>query len=162
MQFNRSGSSYYLIPDIETDGTGAFVRLKTLNLKGYDSYNLGMLYDMSIDLPQIYAKRDKLVDRVDPPMVTNVNLEMYLSGNYTVTTERLGYDPIVEEVEAKQTDVYFLGNTSMVNTATRAIPVYCRGDQLNINIRSLDPLPAGITGYTWEGHYNNRGINRIV
>ena len=161
IQFNEASSSYYIAPLIESDTGGEFVRVNTRTLRNADTYNLGTLYTMFVELPQIYMKKDKNVDRVFPPMITNVNLELYLSGNYTVGLQRLGYEDNVQLVEAKVSDVYILGSSSLINTATKQVGVYCRGDMSNIYLSSFDPLPAGITGYTWEGHYNDRGISRI-
>nr|AKH48808.1 DNA polymerase [uncultured marine virus] len=162
LQFNEASSSFYLTPPIESDGGGEFIKILTRNLRNADAYNLGMVYTMLVELPQIYMKKDKNVDRVFPPMVTNVNLELYLSGNYTVGLQRLGYEDNIQLVEAKVSDVYILGSSSLINTATKQVGVYCRGDMSNIYLTSVDPMPAGITGYTWEGHYNNRGISRIT
>ena len=161
LQFNESSSSYYVSPPIESDAGGEYIPVNTRALRNADTYNLGTLYTMFVELPQIYMKKDKNVDRVFPPMVTNVNLELYLSGNYTVGLQRLGYEDNVQLVEAKVSDVYILGSSSLINTATKQVGVYCRGDMSNIYLSSFDPLPAGITGYTWEGHYNDRGISRI-
>ena len=162
IQFNESEASFYLAPPIESDADGEYIKILTRTIKKATSYNIGTAYEMRIELPQIYVKKDKNVDRVFAPMVTDVNLELYLSGNYTVVLQRLGYKDNVQLVEAKESDVYILNESALVNTATKNVAVYARGDQSNIYLTSFDPLPAGITGYTWEGHYNNRGIQRIV
>jgi len=162
LQFNESSSSYYVMPFIESDAGGEFIKVTTRSLRNADTYNLGTVYTMLVELPQIYMKKEKSVDRVFPPMVTNVNLELYLSGNYTVGLQRLGYEDNIQLVEAKVSDVYILGSSALINTATKQVGVYCRGDMSNIYLTSIDPMPAGITGYTWEGHYNNRGISRTT
>jgi len=162
IQFNKADATYYIAPPIESDGDGEFIRVNTIDLNDFDAYNVGILYRMYVELPQIYVKREKNVDRVNVPVVTIINLELYLSGNYDVTLKRLGYPDTTQLLEAKQTDVYLLGDTAMINTETRPISTYCRGDQAYVTISSEDPLPGGITGYSWDGHYNNRGINKIA
>ena len=161
LQFNEASSSYYVSPQVETDDDGEYIEVYTRSIKKATSYNLGTIYEMKVELPQIYMKKDKNVDRVFSPMVTNVNLELYLSGNYTVGLRRLGYEDNIQLVEAKVSDVYLLDSSGLINTATKQVGVYCRGDMSNIYMLSANPLPAGITGYTWEGHYNDRGISRI-
>ena len=161
LQFNEAASTFYLVPPIETDADGEFIKVYTRNIKKASSYNIGTIYPMKVELPQMYMKKDKNVDRVFPPMVTNINLELYLSGNYTVGLQRLGYEDNIQLVEAKVSDVYILNSPALINTATKQVGVYCRGDMSNVYLTSSDPLPAGITGYTWEGHYNDRGISRI-
>jgi len=162
LQFNEASSTFYLAPEIESDEDGEYAKVFTRTLNKVTAYNMGTAYEMRVELPQIYMKRDKMVDRVFPPMVTDVNLELYLSGNYTVVLQRLGYNDNVQLVESRVSDVYQLDSSALINTATKNVSVHCRGDQSNIYLTSFDPLPAGITGYTWEGHYNNRGIQRIV
>lgn len=161
IQFNQAGSTFYKFIDIETDANGAYIELNSRTFDGSYSYNIGMLYDMRIELPQFFIKQEKRVDRVNVPMVTNVNLELYLSGNYSVTVQRLGYDDIEQLIEAKRADVYKANASSLINTETSQVGVYCRGDLTTVTLSSNDPLPAGVTGYTWEGHYNNRGVTNL-
>lgn len=161
IQFNSADSSYYKLIDIEVDGTGPYIDVPTRSLPDSYSYNIGTLYEMRLELPQFFMKQEKRVDRVFTPMVTNVNLELYLSGNYTVTVSRLGYEDSDQLIEAKYADVYKADASSLINTETSQVGVYCRGDLATLSLTSSDPLPAGVTGYTWEGHYNNRGIANI-
>ena len=46
-----------------------------------------------------------------------------------------------------------------INTIT--VPIFSRGDIVKTTITAPDPFPSSITGYSWEGSYNNRGISAI-
>ena len=94
-------------------------------------------------------------------MVENVYLDLYLSGRYSITLKRLGYTDRTFDLEIAEADIYLGDDPSIKEVITKVIPVYARGDHSHITITATDPLPASITGYSWEGHYNTRGIQLV-
>ena len=166
IQFTKSSGTFFTASPILFDGdednpTNPHVVILDSTLKGVEAYNLGIGYNMSIELPGFYTKDEKRVDRVNIPMVETVNIELYLSGSYSVVLEKLGYEDRALYFDAKVADVYLADSSPIVETSKKELHVFSRGDHASVTINSLDPLPAGITGYTWEGHYNNRGITRL-
>ena len=163
LQFTKSSGTYFTAAPIEYDSgtTGPHIVVRDRVLQGAKAYNVGIAYLMSIDLPGFYTKDEKRIDRVNIPMVEVVNIELYLSGSYNVLLEKLGYPDQVLYFDAKVADVYLADSNPIVETSKKELPVFARGDHASVTINSLDPLPAGITGYTWQGHYNNRGITRL-
>tara|TARA_Y100001963_G_C6398341_1_gene272927 strand:- start:184 stop:474 length:291 start_codon:yes stop_codon:yes gene_type:complete len=95
-------------------------------------------------------------------MVENVYLDLYLSGRYSIVLSRLGYTDSTLDLDVQQADVYLANDPAVKDIVTRAIPVYTRGDQVGITVKSSDPLPSSITSYSWEGHYNTRGIQLLA
>ena len=91
-------------------------------------------------------------------MVENAYLDLYYSGRYEVEVDRQGYLPRTVDLDAADADLYLANAAAIDDTVSRGIPVYCRGDLVKLTIKAPDPLPASITSYRWEGHYNNRGI----
>ena len=57
-------------------------------------------------------------------------------------------------------DLYQANDAAVSSFDTREIPVFSRGDLATVTINSLDPMPAALTSYSWEGHYSTRGIAR--
>ena len=165
LQFNKSSGVFFVNQPVLFDNDETYTKPHILvdarTLKGNTSYNLGIPYLMQIELPGFYVKADKQVDRVNVPMVETVNIELYLSGSYTVTLEKLGYEDRLLTFDAKVADVYQADSNPVIETSKEEIHVFSRGDHASVTINSLDPLPAGITGYTWEGHYSTRGISKI-
>ena len=165
LQFNKAAGTYFTAEDIQFDDdalqTNPHIIVSNFTLKGVNDYNLGLAYNMRVRLPSFYAKSESKVDRVDIPMIENVNVELYLSGSYDVTLERLGYEDRTLYFTSKVADVYKLDRNPITDTSTQKVAVFCRGDHASLTIESLDPLPVGVTGYTWEGHYNNRGISSV-
>ena len=116
---------------------------------------------MAIELPTFFVKETKRVDRQNYPIVETCYLNMYLSGSYELNLQRQGYNDNVQLLESKISDVYLLNSSPVITASTKDIQVFCRGDIAHITISSSDPLPAGISGYSWTGHYNTRGISNI-
>ena len=164
LQFTRSSGTYFTAAPIEYDDeeneTGPYVNIRDRVLNKAKAYNLGIAYNMAVELPSFFAKDDKRVDRVNAPMIETVNVELYLSGSYSVILEKLGYEDRVLYYDAKVADVYKADSNPIIETSKKEVHVFSRGDHAKMTIISLDPLPAGITGYTWEGHYNTRGITK--
>lgn len=165
IQLTQAEGTFFTAEEIQFDNdttlSNPHVLIRKRSLEGAKAYNLGIAYNMSVELPGFYTKNEKSIDRVNIPMVETVNIELYLSGSYNVLLEKLGYDDRILYFDAKVSDVYIAGRNPIVETSKKELHVFSRGDHASVTINSLDPLPAGITGYTWEGHYNNRGISRL-
>lgn len=161
VQFIRSSGSYYLETEVLGSPGSQYIVLRDRTLQGMKAFNIGVPYTMEVQLPSFYVKTDKVVDRRNLAMVENVYMNLYLSGSYSVVIERQGYDPIVSFIEPKIYDVYAADRSAIITADTKPFSVFTRGDQVKITLTSVSPLPAGIAGYSWEGHYNNRGIASI-
>ena len=159
--FTSDGSAtMFLRPTIQSDSTGYFVEID--NKVKDEAFILGLEYDFEVELPTFHVVNNKRSDRRNPPMVENVYLDLYLSGRYSVTVKRLGYDDINMDLEVTDADIYLSNDPAVQEISTRAIPVFMRGDLVYLTVKASDPLPASITSYSWEGHYNNRGISLLA
>ena len=154
----ETSSTYFLSPDIQEDGTGFYIEVANEIAADFE-YVLGIEYEMKVELPKIFYRIERQVDRVYVPVVSNIYLALDYSGKYDVEIERLGYDDIELEITPLTTDVYPANGPAIVEFSAKPIPVYCKGDQLTVIIKSTDPLPASISSYSWDGHYHTRGIS---
>ncbi len=152
--------TFYTQVDLQTDATSDFVELPS-NLKGTD-FVVGLGYTFSVILPSFFVKEgdQNRADRRYPPMVENLYLDLYLSGRYTVDIAKLGYQTQSVDLDVIRSDIYIANEAALADFDTRAIPVFSRGDQAVVTIKSDGPLPAALTSYSWEGHYSTRGIAR--
>ena len=153
-------STLYRSPEIESDSTGNFITIDT-DLADQD-FILGIDYTMKVVLPSFFVKQEKRADRKNIPMVENVYLDLYYSGRYTVDIDRKGYDLKSVDLDVTTADIYLANAAAIDEITSKQIPVYCRGDFAELTIKTPDPLPASITSYRWEGHYNNRGISTLT
>ena len=149
-------STLYRSPAIESDATGSFITIDA-DLADQD-FILGLDYDMKVKLPSFFVKEEKRADRLNIPMIENVYIDLYYSGRYSVDIERRGYDLKTVDLDTTLADIYSANAAAIDEISTQQIPVYSRGDYSTLTITASDPLPASITSYRWEGHYNNRGV----
>ena len=156
----EGNSTLYRSPDIESDATGYFITIDS-DLADQD-FILGIDYTMKVVLPNFFVQQDKRADRKNIPMVENVYLDLYYSGRYTVDIERKGYELKSVDLDVTSADIYLANSAAIDEITSKQIPVYCRGDFAELTIKTPDPLPASITSYRWEGHYNNRGISTLT
>ena len=114
-----------------------------------------------VELPAIFVTQEGRADRVNIPQVSFLYLELYYSGRYEVTINKLGYDTKVYDIEVTPANSYDANNVPLAEISTESIPIFSSGDILNITIKAPDPFPSAITGYSWEGTYHTRGIRAI-
>ena len=149
-------STLYRSPEIESDETGYFITIdKSISTS---DFILGLEYVMRVELPAFFVTQEKKADRRNIPMVENVYLDLYYSGRYQVEVDRTSYLPRTIDLDVTDADLYLANSAAIDETVSRQVPVYSRGDSSKLTISAPDPLPASITSYRWEGHYNNRGI----
>ena len=152
-------STLFRSPEIEEDETGYYITVDSDIVE--TDFIVGLEYDMLVQLPTFFVTEDKKADRRNAPMVENVYLDIYYSGSYNVLVDRVGYVTREVDLDVTTSDIYFANDAAIDEVATKAIPVYSRGDLAKLTIKASGPLPSSITSYRWEGHYNNRGISFV-
>lgn len=145
-QFDSVNNNYYVI--VSTDLLAA-------------DWVLGVQYTATVTLPSIFVTQEGKADRVNVPTVTLMHLDLYYSGRYEIIIDKLGYDQQQLDADMTRSNVYDADEAPINEISTQTIPVMSRGDIVKTTINALDPFPSAITGYSWEGHYNNRGISPI-
>ena len=152
--------TFFTQAPIQSDATGEYIEIQS-NIKGSE-FIVGISYEFSVVLPSFFVKEgdQNRADRRYPPMVENMYLDLYLSGRYTVDIEKLGYRTQSVDLDVIKADIYLANDAAVSSFDTREIPVFSRGDLATVTIKSLDPMPAALTSYSWEGHYSTRGIAR--
>lgn len=145
---------------METDGSGNSFITISRDLTASNAI-LGLGYDVAVELPAIFVAKEGKADRVNVPQVTFLYLELYYSGRYVVTVNKLGYESKVYDIELTPANSYNANTVPLSEISTQSIPIFSSGDILNITITAPDPFPSSITGYSWEGTYNNRGIRPL-
>jgi hypothetical protein len=143
-----------------TDGTNYYIDVPTLQVEG--SYLVGLGYQMKIELPTFFVVEEQRSDRRNIPVVENVYLDLHLSGSLDVLLKRVGYDDRYLTIEQPSADIYLANDPAITDVRTQPLPVFCRGSQASVTITADSPLPVSLSSYSWEGHYNNRGIQSIV
>ena len=143
---------------VDTNGDWFLIAEKTLTTQ---EFTLGVEYEASVILPSFFLTQEGKADRVNIPVVENLYLDLYYSGSYTVNIEKLGYNPIIRVLEVTPANVYDADTPPINEISTLSVPIFSRGDIVKTTVRAPDPYPCSLTGYSWEGHYNTRGISPI-
>ena len=161
---------------IITEGTSSSLFLRESEVVDYDADNymvtfptwavaeqfiIGIQYEMRLELPAFYVQQEKRADRVDVPTVEILYVDLYKSGSYTVHIEKQGYDEVTYEVPVALADVYQANTPVLSEVSTTSVPIMSIGSIAYPTIRAVDPLPSSVTSYSWQGHYNKRGIRLI-
>ena len=152
--------STFIRPLVEVDNSGDWYVLAEKGLSNAE-FVFGIEYEASVTLPSFYLAQEGRADRVNIPIVETLYLDLYYSGSYTVDIEKLGYNTQTQVLEVTPANVYNADEPPIFEISTLSIPVFSRGDIVKTTIRAPDPYPCSITGYSWEGHYNTRGITPI-
>ena len=152
-------ATLFQTPEVQHDTTGYFIEVDSGIAS--EEYIVGTRYVMSVELPAFFIRQEKTSDRRNLPMVENAYIDLYYSGRYSVTLKRQGYLDVSIDLDVTPADVYLANEAALQEVMTKALPIYCRGDLAKVTITAPDPLPASITSYSWEGHYNRRGITNI-
>jgi hypothetical protein len=144
---------------IKTDGLGKYIEVdKSLVAV---NFVIGLEYRLRLDLPAFYATQQQRADRIDNPIVENLYLDLYYSGRYQLEVKRLGYDNFTFDIDVARADLYGANSVPVAEVFTQQCPIYCQGKDVMVSVYADDPVPAALTSYGWQGHYNKRGITAL-
>ncbi len=144
---------------VQEDGTGHYAEVHT-DMVDTD-YVVGCGYESVVSLPSIFLTTDNKADRVNVPMVSFAHFDLYYSGRYEVTLSRLGYDDVVQNIEITPANIYDANAVPVTEIGEATMPIFSPGNITKLTIKAPDPFPSSITGYSWEGTYNNRGVRTL-
>lgn len=126
-----------------------------------DDFILGVEYVASVTLPSFFFTNENRADRVFVPVVEFLHLDLYYSGRYNVRVAKQGYDETELSLEVTPANVYLASQPAIQEISTLTVPIFSQGDIVRTTVEAPDPFPCSITGYSWQGHYNNRGISSV-
>ena len=130
------------------------------------TFLIGYLYTMQVDLPTIYylsqSGQSWRADTRANTIIHRVKLGFGPVGIYESTLTRKGKTDYTELFEVTPADEY-AANTSGIfdDNVLRTIPVYDRNINTSLTIKSTHPGPATLHNMTWEGVYNNNYYQRV-
>lgn len=154
-----SSANTFLRPSIQSDATGSFIEVETSLTTG--DYIMGLQYRMEVALPAFYVTTENKADRVEIPMVEILYLDLYYSGRYEIQLDRLGYATTSIDIDIARAGLYQANSALVDEVVTKSVPIFCLGSDAKATVFADDPVPSSITSYTWQGHYNRRGINKL-
>lgn len=123
-----------------------------------DDFVIGFKYETKVTLPGFFSVEENKADRVYTPIVEFLYLDLYYSGRYQIEVSKVGYDTTTLDVGSVDANIYLADTAPLKEVSTENVPLFAPGDQITVTIKAPDPFPSAITGYSWQGHYNRRGI----
>ena len=130
-----------------------------------ESFVIGYLFDMQIQLPTIYytyqSGENWRSDTRSDLIVHRVKFSFGDVGFYKVTLDRIGKTQYVEEKEITEANLTSANSLNFLTKDFETIPAYERNKNLTITISSEHPSPATLLSYQWEGDYNTKSYKRV-
>lgn len=125
---------------------------------------LGYLYDMTIELPKLYAGQTEgkqyVTDSTADLIIHRIKVNTGLSGPITYSVDITGVSDWQNVVNVTLPNTYNLGNVNLSATAEHVIPVFQRNTNCKITIKGDTAFPVSLNSLTWEGNYNTRFYRR--
>jgi hypothetical protein len=126
-----------------------------------NNFIVGLQYTSKITLPTIFVTSENKEDRIFPPMVEHIYMDLYYAGSHKIQVSKDGYDDYIVNNEAAIVNEYSTNTIPIDELKTVSIPIFTRGSEVKTTVLGEDIFPFSITSYSWTGHYNNRGITSI-
>ena len=146
-------------PTLQSDSGGNYILVDS-SLTSTD-YTIGSEYRMTVKLPSFYVSSEGKADRIDNPVVEFLYLDLYYSGRYQVSVEKLGYTNYDHDLEVARANIYVANSPPIEEVITKSVPIFCLGRDAKANIYADGPFPAAVTSYAWQGHYNKRDVLQL-
>jgi hypothetical protein len=142
-----TGQKYYL----EVDGN-----------QTTSKFAIGYKYEASAELPAFYyVKAEGNKDTINVPRISRLKINSYNSGPYRALVTADGRDDFSLSLPQIQANNYLADNIPLVRNAQSTVPILAKGDQFSFSLIADSPFPTAFTSVTWEGTYNNKGIQSL-
>lgn len=139
-----TGEKYYL----EADGN-----------QTTSKFAIGYKYEATAELPAFYyVKAEGNKDAINVPRISRLKINSYNSGPYRALVTADGRDDFSLSLPQIAANNYLADNIPLIRNAQSTVPILAKGDQFSFSLIADSPFPTAFTSVTWEGTYNNKGI----
>jgi hypothetical protein len=122
-------------------------------------FALGYKYEATAELPAFYyVKAEGNKDTLNVPRISRLKVNSYNSGPYRALVISEGREDFSLVLPQINSDYYKANNIPVVRNAESTVPIMAKGNQFNFSLIADSPFPTAFTSVTWEGTYNNKGI----
>jgi hypothetical protein len=142
-----TGEKYYL--EVDGDQTTS-------------KFAIGYKYEATAELPAFYyVKAEGNKDTLNVPRISRLKVNSYNSGPYRALVTADGRNDFSLSLPQIQADNYRADNIPLIRNAQSTVPILAKGDQFSFSLIADAPFPTAFTSVTWEGTYNNKGIQTL-
>ena len=123
-------------------------------------FALGYKYEATATLPAFYFQiAEGRKDTVNVPMINRLSIDSYNSGPFVVDVRADGRSEFSLTLPQIVGNLYQANTIPMLRNAQNKVPILAKGNQVEVDLVADSPFPTALTSITWEGTYNNKGIN---
>jgi hypothetical protein len=142
-----TGEKYYL--EVDGDQTTS-------------KFAIGYKYEATAELPAFYyVKAEGNKDTINVPRISRLKVNSYNSGPYRALVTADGRDDFSLSLPQIAANNYLADNIPLIRNAQSTVPILAKGDQFSFSLIADSPFPTAFTSVTWEGTYNNKGIQVV-
>jgi hypothetical protein len=125
-------------------------------------FALGYKYEAEAELPAFYfVKAEGNKDTLNVPRINRLKVNSYNSGPYRALVTSEGREDFSLVLPQINSDYYRANNIPVVRNAESTVPIMAKGNQFTFKLIADSPFPTAFTSLTWEGTYNNKGIQSL-
>ena len=125
-------------------------------------FALGYKYEATAELPAFYfVKAEGNKDTLNVPRINRLKVNSYNSGPYRALVTSEGREDFSLVLPQINSDYYIANNIPVIRNAESTVPIMAKGNQFTFKLIADSPFPTAFTSLTWEGTYNNKGIQSL-
>lgn len=127
-------------------------------------FAIGYKYEALAQLPAFYYMKDQSradKDTLNIPRVSRIVVNSYNSGPYKAVVRAEGRDEFSLDLPQINSNYYKANNIPIIRNAQSTIPILAKGNQFEFELIADSPFPTAFSAITWEGTYNNKGIQVV-
>jgi hypothetical protein len=125
-------------------------------------FAIGYKYEAEAELPAFYfVKAEGNKDTLNVPRINRLKVNSYNSGPYRALVTSEGRDDFSLVLPQVNSDYYRANNIPVIRNAESTVPIMAKGNQFTFKLIADSPFPTAFTSITWEGTYNNKGIQSL-
>ena len=162
MYLDPAIAGYFEEQTLQYDATAPTGQKYYLEAEGNQTtskFAIGYKYEALAELPAFYfVKNEGNKDTANVPRINRLKINSYNSGPYRALVEAEGRDDFSLTLPQINANYYLADNIPIIRNAESTVPILAKGNQFKFSLIADAPFPTAFTSITWEGTYNNKGI----
>jgi hypothetical protein len=165
MYLNPAIAGYFEEQTLQYDATAATGQKYYLEAEGNQTtskFAIGYKYEATAELPAFYfVKAGGNKDTLNIPRINRLKINSYNSGPYRALVSSEGRDDFSVSLPQINANYYLADNIPIIRNAESTVPILAKGNKFSFSLIADSPFPTAFTSLTWEGTYNNKGIQSL-
>jgi hypothetical protein len=165
MYLNPAIAGYFEEQTLQYDATAPTGEKYYLEAEGNQTtskFAIGYKYEATAELPAFYfVKGEGNKDTLNIPRINRLKINSYNSGPYRALVVSEGRDEFSLSLPQINANYYLADNIPIIRNAESTVPILAKGNQFSFSLIADSPFPTAFTSLTWEGTYNNKGIQSL-